>query len=104
MKSQAEIDQINKAFFDRVDKCIERAAKIRVDRMDYNTRTPVEGYLLHGPEDFVYEIYKKAKRADDLLAANAPREKVDDCMLDIINYAAYVMTILYQSTEPINKA
>lgn len=101
-----QIKALNETFFSQVEKVFEEAKTIRASRMDYNTARPVTDYLLHGPEDFIYEIYKKALRADSLIKAGAPVSKVNDSMLDIINYAAYIMVAMHLEADqavPLNK-
>ena len=81
----------NFEFFKEVDKVFEECSVLRKSRMGYNVVSTPKDYLFHGPEDFLYEIFKKVKRADNLLLGSVQKAEIEDSLMDIINYAAYTI-------------
>lgn len=67
-------------------------------RSHYNQSHSIKDMMLHGPQDFLYEIHKKVMRADSILMAKGtdttsgiPSIEAQDSLKDIINYAAYAL-------------
>ena len=84
----------------RAENLLIAAQVVMEDRDKYNSISPVEDMLLSGPQDFLYEIHKKVKRAQALVKDPIKfNEELRDSVLDMINYAAYFGAIVELDAE-----
>ena len=93
-----DVQERNNVFFEAVNEAMQKAwALIKVKNEGYNQVTFVGDYFPHGETDLTYEIGKKIKRIDNSLEAEKKgvvlAESIEDSVLDIINYAAFIYAL-----------
>jgi len=96
-----EIESVDKLFWDRYKAILKKAIDICEDRqVSYvGDASTILEYWPHGENDLIYEINKKNKRLMGLHALESKKtgitqktaDKVEDTLLDQINYCAYLL-------------
>lgn len=99
--SDREKEAVDKLFWDRYKKILDDCVEICKDRqVSYvGEASTILEYWPHGENDLIYEINKKNKRLMGLHALESKKtgitqktaDKVEDTLLDMINYCAYLL-------------
>ena len=99
--SDMETESVDKIFWDRYKKILNKAIGICEDRqVSYvGEASSILEYWIGGESDLIYEINKKNKRLVGLHRLESKpqgkpqktADKVEDTLLDMINYCAYLL-------------
>ena len=91
--------ELQSDFLRKVEDIKSRAESILSGRnREYNNNFSIPEYFIHGVQDCIYEIHKKAMRAESLSRVQSYEEALDS-FIDIINYSAFAGALILMYKE-----
>jgi len=94
-------DELQSDFLRKVEDIKSRAESVFLGRnREYNNNFSIPEYFIHGVQDCIYEIHKKAMRAESLSRVQSYEEALDS-FIDIINYSAFAgaLVLMYEEQQ-----
>jgi hypothetical protein len=103
-RSEEETAKLMHRFNELVEEAFKEAQDIRAERgKGYNRTTAIIDYFPHGEQDITYELFKKLVRTENAMdAENAGHPvdgRVDDSIVDSINYQAFLYAYYHMRKE-----
>lgn len=96
--------KLQERFLAGISQVEDRAQAVFQTRLSqYNENISIPEFFPHGPQDTIYEMYKKVLRLESLLMQKNSHEMCMDSVLDILNYAKFTGSLFLLQNSSVER-